>query len=1007
MRLTGLLYLCILMSPLAAQVRIIPHLTSADGGFETTVILENQSADDREWRLTPYDAAGSALDPVTGTLAGRATTSMSAAELLGATASHATITGEDLTVSVAYVIATGDGSPAHVTETSDHATRHRFFSGDWSTVFDGFAVVNTGAEAADVWVAQKASDGTITQSLRIATELAPMAKALYVLGSPDGSEFDADAGFVYEVYATVPLAVTALRGNLPGATYLWANQTRGIGTAESTRDGQGVWFIENGSLYDVIEMMGYNVASDRLWQMETFRRLGLGRLSELPLISNEETLAQDKFTRMVGYSEAEYWQAFEDLEPEAKTMVRAYTEGVNRRRAEAMADPNLMPIEFKALGLAVEPWREIDVLSIIIAMLRSFDQQDYGSGQMENAALLQQLQTQFPDQAGDMFADLRWFNDPDAPTMIPADSPAKMTTPLSTAPAGRLRSDVDFVALHHYLEDRHVSREQVQKSLNAKIKMGSYAWVVAGDRTESGNPILYSGPQMGFMTPSIVIEGSINGGGLQISGGTVPGIPGILIGRTPHHSWSMQVGHANSMDLYMEETPTENELHRTETFIGPNGEEETLNIYRTEHGPLISLEPAVAWKYAHWDFEFRTIQAFFDMATAQNMDAFGAALERVGVSQHFCYADREGNIAYWMSGRNPVRPEGDYRLPQGALAGVPVLEYDSAVTHPLVHDRNTAQGFYGGWNNKARQDVPNSNVDGGRYYGPYHRAIEVENHLRELVNRGDVQFEEVRGVALAIASTEQHVAPSLAVPFNAETPLGPGGDGGNPWPLIRDAFTAAVAAEPSDARNDAIDLLNAWDGYFVEGGPSSWALGADRADAWMLLDSWIRGVLNLTFEEVNNIDNPVYMNVLIHGLDTGTALQNSYDWFTNADPNAPQTRNAVIVQALDDALAALGEQPWGQGLRGTLQFDHPLLSLLTGAPLHQVPFSNRSTYAHCIEVGETGPVRIDSMFPLGESGNIYGEGLTFELDTHFLSMTPFFDDFSHRSFPLFTPAKQQ
>ncbi|CAM2009098.1 penicillin acylase family protein [Acanthopleuribacter pedis] len=1005
MRRTGLFVLiCALSAFAVAQERMIPHLTAADGGFASTLYLENTSAQPRTWTLTPYDRDGNALPAVEGTLEGRAQFSQAAATLVGETAAHLVITGEDISATVAYVAEAGGGSPAHVAETNEQATRHRFFAGDWNAIFDGVAVVNTGTEAADVWIAQINAEGTVVQSARVAAALAPRAKALYVLGSPDGSAFDAAAGSLYEVYATVPLAMTALRGNLPGSDYLWANPTRVGGTAQSSRDSEGVWHIENGNLYDVVEMMGYNIATDRLWQLETFRRLALGTLSEVPLVSNAGTLEQDRFARTTGYSMEELQQGVAELAPEARAAVRGYVDGVNRRRAEALADPDLLPVEFKAVGIQPEPWLETDVLAVLVTLLRSFDPQDFGSGQLQNAALLQQLEQQFPDQAATMFADLRPLNDPDAPTMIPAGPGAKTAGTASSEPAtqepGRLRTDINFAALHYDFETRFALREQIQRELNAKMKMGSYAWVVAAEHTQSGNPILYSGPQMGFMTPSIVVEGSVRGGGIHISGATVPGIPGIIVGRTPHHAWSMQVGHADTMDLYIE--PELGEVHRTETIRGAFGEETQLDVYRSNHGPLINTDPPTAWRYAHWGYEFDTIQAFYDLAKAESMDSFGEALTRIGVSQHFCYADRDGNIAYWMSGRAPVRPEGEYRFPQGAVAGAPILEYDLETVHPLVHDRNTAQGYYGGWNNKSRADVANSNVDNDRYYGPFHRALVVDNHLRDLVNAGNITFEDVRDMALAVASTERHLAPSRAIPFTASTPLGNGSGGGNPWPLLRDGFTAAVAANPSEARNAAVALLDNWDGYFVDGGPSNHVAGADRADAWMLMDAWVRSVLTRTFEEIAGIGSGDHINTFIRGLDSGTTLTNQYDWFTNADASAPQTRAAVIVAALDDALAALGEQPWGTGLRGTINFEHPMLSLLTGRPLHSMPFSNRSTYAQCVEVGETGPVRIESMFPLGESGNAFGEGFTFELDTHVLTMTPFYDDFSHRPFPLFT-----
>jgi len=89
----------------------------------------------------------------------------------------------------------------------------------------------------------------------------------------------------------------------------------------------------------------------------------------------------------------------------------------------------------------------------------------------------------------------------------------------------------------------------------------------------------------------------------------------------------------------------------------------------------------------------------------------------------------------------------------------------------------------------------------------------------------------------------------------------------------------------------------------------------------------------------------------------------------------------------------LGDRPWGIDARGEITYYHDLLG-----PVHTTPLSQRSTYAHIVEVGHAGPSRIESMFPLGESGTILG-GPSF--DPHFFSMTPEFDSFEPRDFPLF------
>jgi penicillin amidase len=117
------------------------------------------------------------------------------------------------------------------------------------------------------------------------------------------------------------------------------------------------------------------------------------------------------------------------------------------------------------------------------------------------------------------------------------------------------------------------------------------------------------------------------------------------------------------------------------------------------------------------------------------------------------------------------------------------------------------------------------------------------------------------------------------------------------------------------------------------------------------------------------------------------------------DPAAPQTANAIIVKALDNTLATLGAQPWGTNKRGVIAYNHAMLG-----KVWDMPFSSRSTYAHTIEYASSGPLKIQSMFPLGESGTILGAPPAAPVfDANFFSMTGVYDGFVYRDFPLFTP----
>ncbi len=809
----------------------------------------------------------------------------------------------------------------------------------------------------------------------------------------------------------------------------WADST-----VTTTRDDKGVWFItgdESASLYDVFEAMGYAVATDRLWQAETFRRAARGTLAEIT--GRQEDLQQDVLIRTIGYTVEELDNAYNAMDNDAKDMIDGYVAGFNRRIDEVSANPAELPLEFHALTqqLGLDDffvpayWTTRDVLAWQATMLRNFDPEATRQGQLDNAALLQYLATVFGDVQGMvMFNDLRWLNDPDALTYI-QEAPGEAGAALQAAPVqgedlpdlARLKAMGDLSTVASNVGRMWADREERLREINAFPEMGSYAWVLSGDKTASGNPTIYSGPQMGFSTPAITMEGSIDAAGLRVSGMAIAGLPGIVIGRTPHHAWSMQVGHARTMDYYFEPPPgmaPEGYYTSREEEIYVAGQEDPviITVYRTPNGPVINpmpfvpdtyvaspANPIVSWKYAHWGMELHTISAFLKMTRARSMSAFGRALEDVGVSQHFCYADRKGNIAYWMSGVDPVRPDFnedgkrvDWRFPQGTL--VDPVRWDAANRNPLSSDRNTERGFYAGWNNKSSAELRNSPNNMSYMFGPFHRAHVIEEYLAENDN---LTFEEIRDLALNIAATDSF------------------GDGGNPWAFVEGYFVAAVQADPTDDRLAALEIMDEFDGYFVAGGPENWADGMDRADGWLLADAWIKEVIRLTFldelagsneydaeeEKFKNLRG--LFNALLHGLaGAESSVLKNYNWFQNIlDPDAPQTAEAIIVAALDNVLTEelpLEARPWGEGLRGEIEFKHePFFPV----PLHTMPFSSRSTFAHVVEMEAGGQARIESMFALGQSGTILLDvsGIP-QFDPNFFSMTTVYDDFSHRDFPV-------
>ena len=765
------------------------------------------------------------------------------------------------------------------------------------------------------------------------------------------------------------------------------------------RDEFGVWHIEGGTLFELYEAFGYEVAVDRLWQMEYYRRLCTGTLSE---IYGPDQISTDISIRILGYSDEEYMEGYQGISERAQELVQGYLAGINRRISEIDQDSSLLPYEFVEFGFSPAPWTVIDMMALQVTLLRNFDSEALSTHQLNNAVLLAELQESHPEDGLAMFNDLRWLDDPDAPTMIPPSGGASgflpQTTSLPVPQAGQYQLD-NLRALRDGVHDIFEGTRERISNIGTPPRMGSYAWVVSGDLTDTGLPMIYAGPQMGFTAPGLVIEGSLRGAGIDVSGMALAGLPGIIIGRTPRHAWSGQVAHAHTVDIYLEEVE-DIFLHRTEMI--PLGNDQFLNlpIYRSVHGPIVSpiilstenLEgPVAAWKYSHWKKELATVDVNLDYVLARNMDDFADAMDRFCVSLHVCYADRRGNVGYWMSGLDPVRTEGaDPRLPQ---LGDGSMEWTDPVTYKeRITVENPERGWIAGWNNKAAEGEAGG-ASPGHAYGRFHRAHAMQDRMEDAVANGPVSYEFVRDLALEVSATDC---------------CNLGNKGGNRWFFVDQFFTSSVEADLNPDRLAALELLESWDGYFVEGGPEGWIENTVNADAWVLQENWINRMIELVFEDElntetlgwNNQDRNLLFNVLLRALPGNQPqLANQINWFEDRGAGFKPTDPAELaVLALDLTLTELGPRPWNQP-RATIDYvAESSLGLVWSAP-----WLNRSTYAQVVEMGSEGPVRIESMIPLGQSGDVrVGPSGEPVFDEQYFGFTEVFDGFLHRPFPHFT-----
>ena len=847
------------------------------------------------------------------------------------------------------------------------------------------------------------------------------------------------------------------------------------------RDDMGVWFIngpDDVSLYDVFYEVGYQVATDRLWQLESYQRAARGRLADL--LGDKESIETDEKVLTMGYSESELKVGFDNLDDNSQKVISGYVDGINKRIEYVKQNRSELPLEFVAIGyqlktdLTPTTWTVEDVLAWSTLLQRNFDPEALQKGQIENAQLFMALTSSYTATQGQlMFKDLRWLDDEDAQTYITRSEAEKFK--LEKINNGKRQNSfnlpdiqADFSQTLKIFQKFESSTKTTYDKLGINIKMGSYAWVVHGSKTTSGNPILYAGPQMGFESPSICIECSIEAGGIKVSGMMIPGIPGVILGRTPHHAWSMQVGHVHSTDYYFDVDSSKATFDRSETIsIGNGAAVKTINVYKIEGRPVVSPENfdpntyefsqaesnyIVSWRYSHVNHEFDMVKAMLTFAKAKSYTDFGAGIEDLGLSQHFCYADTDGNIAYWMSGRDPVRPEPDptlkssiYLLPQMPPNQLP---WNDDILKPRSQYVNPARGYFAGWNNRSHHYYDNS--PNNIYYspGPFHRSHVIYDYLdKKTTNGNKISYDEVKNLAKHIAKTDSFAK------------------GGIPWKFVASACSKAITSVTvegdysTENRLTALEIIKDWysdqNGYFIAGVEKEYT---SRYKGWKLMDKWMRKIVDKTFapytktvshlsidssdangaegkEDAANYFGMQQYRRLFNVIIRSFQSKCYFNWFTGTvQPLQSHEASSytTIVLALDEAITELGGIDFLNAPknnlkdRGFIPINNKvvtniklltmseiskktdididtktyLLTLLTNSNLWEFPFASRSTYTQCLEYGSDGPIQIESFFPLGQSGQInWSLMLVGASDPQFKQFTaPHYTSFYHKHF---------
>ncbi|MBM7703962.1 penicillin acylase family protein [Metabacillus iocasae] len=435
------------------------------------------------------------------------------------------------------------------------------------------------------------------------------------------------------------------------------------------RDEQGVPHIQAETERDLYIAQGFVTAQDRMFQMDLSRRQASGRLSE---VVGEAAVNRDKYFRTLGLRRAAI-ASYDIYSEEAKQILAWYAEGVN-----AYLTHHPLPVEFTLLGYQPEKWTPVD--SLTIGKYMAFDLGGHWQGQ----AFRYELLKQFPkEKAYELFPTYP----KEAPTIVKEES-------------------VDV--------EKSFATAVIPPEFN-----GSNNWVISGEKSESGKPILADDPHLSLATPSIWYQTHLQTLNLNVSGVILAGIPGIILGHNDTIAWGVTNTGPDVQDLYIEKRHPDkkdeflynNKWEKADVISEPivvkEGETIPYEVTITRHGPVLS-----EFAYENKDntvFSLRwtaldpsnELEAIVNMNKAKSWAEFEQALEQFHTpAQNFVFAHKDGTIAYKANGRIPIRKKGDGLLPVPGWTNE--YEWEGFIPfNELPHTINPKEGFISTANNKV------------------------------------------------------------------------------------------------------------------------------------------------------------------------------------------------------------------------------------------------------------------------------------------------------------------
>lgn len=513
------------------------------------------------------------------------------------------------------------------------------------------------------------------------------------------------------------------------------------------RDEYGIPHIKAKNSYDAFFGQGFATAQDRMWHMEYDRKRAYGKLSELVGVSG---LDNDEFMGSLNII-SNVKDDFDQLDKSAKEMYVAYSDGVNAY----LNSKDTLPIEFDLTNLTIDSWQPWDCLAVFKVrhiMMGVFE------GKIWRSSLLKEFQI---DKLVNLFRGYEKNN-------------LVIVPPQKLFDSEELDATEYFAKALEYIDDL------------SEIDIGSNSWVIGGEHTLSGKPMIAGDPHRGLDTPSVYYQNHISCDEFDVIGLSFPGCPGFPhFGHNKNVAWCVTHAGSDYQDLYIEKirnidgimqyqyegqwAPLIQDVYNVSIL---NGKTVKICSYKTRNGYILSFNDdntkAISFRYSA-TYEFNTgFNVIRQMIDSQNSDQMENNMnDWVDPCNNFIFADTNGDYGYINRGKVPLRDQLN--------AWVPVPGWDKKYDwngyvpfDELPRIRNPRNGFIVTANNKIPdEDYPfYLSLDSA----PEYRARRITNRIKSHLKKGKFDSTSMLAIHSEIISIPAQILTKEIKKINFENP---------------------------------------------------------------------------------------------------------------------------------------------------------------------------------------------------------------------------------------------